>query len=261
MWDSFSGTLVMPVHDWSRVFDGAFHDFHLAWIAELRNTLNAGLLPPDYYAMAEQVAGPTVPDVLTLQTTNGRSEAWSGEPIAGATAVAVAPPRVRDRESIEAVVYAGKQRSVVIHHASDDRIVAMIEIVSSANKASDREFRSFVAKAVDAMDRGYHLLLVDLQLPSPRDPEGIHAAIWAELGGKPKPPPSDKPLTLVAYDAGLLKTAYVERVAVGDVLIDMPLFLAPGWYINVPLEATYMAAWRGVPRRFREILQPAARNH
>ena len=58
----------MPIHDWSRVFDGAFHDFHHVWIGELRNALNSGILPPDYYAMAEQVAGPTVPDVLTLQT-------------------------------------------------------------------------------------------------------------------------------------------------------------------------------------------------
>jgi hypothetical protein len=65
------GYVIMPVHDWSQVFDGAFHDFHLAWIAELRNRLNSGLLPPDYYALAEQVAGPAVPDFLTLQATNG----------------------------------------------------------------------------------------------------------------------------------------------------------------------------------------------
>jgi hypothetical protein len=52
-----------------------------------------------------------------------------------------------------------------------------------------------------------------------------------------------------------MKTAHVEPVAVGDALVDMPLFLAPGWYVSVPLEATYEAAWRGVPRRFREILE------
>jgi hypothetical protein len=259
--DSLSGTLVMPVHDWTRVFDGAFHAFHLGWIAELQNELNGGILPKDYYAIAEHVAGPAFRDVRTLQTTDRDAKAWSGEPIAGATAVAVTPPRVRERAIIEEEVFTRRQRSILLRRSSNDRIVAMIEIVSSANKASDREFRAFVAKAVDALERGYHLLLVDLQSPTPRDPEGIHTAIWAELGGKPKPPPSDKPLTLVAYDAGLPKTAYVERVAVGDVLIDMPLFLAPGWYINVPLEATYMTAWRGVPRRFREILQPAVLNH
>jgi hypothetical protein len=57
----------MPVHDWNRVTAGTFHDFHLAWIAELRRALNGGLLPRGYYALAEQVAGEIIPDVLTLQ--------------------------------------------------------------------------------------------------------------------------------------------------------------------------------------------------
>jgi Protein of unknown function (DUF4058) len=247
----------MPVHDWSRVFAGAFHDFHLGWIAELRKALNGGVLPPDYYAMAEQVAGPTVPDVLTLQTTNGFDDRWIREPISGATAVAIAPPRVLQSESIEEETYARRQRSIVIHHNSDDRIVALIEIVSSGNKSSNKEFRSFVAKAVDLLDRGYHLLVIDLQPRTSRDPEGIHSVIWAEFGRKSKPTPADKPLMLVAYDAGPpMKIAYVEPVAVGDKLIDMPLFLATGWYVSVPLEATYQAAWRGVPRRFRDVLEP-----
>jgi hypothetical protein len=46
----------MPIHDWTRVSDGTFHDFHIAWIAEIRNVLNGGLLPPGYYyAQAEQI--------------------------------------------------------------------------------------------------------------------------------------------------------------------------------------------------------------
>ena len=245
----------MPIHDWSRVFDGAFHDFHHVWIGELRNALNSGILPPDYYAMAEQVAGPTVPDVLTLQSSESTGNGFSGEPVAGATAVATAPPRVRVCENIEAESYARRQRSVVIRHVSDDRIVALIEILSPGNKSSYREFRAFLVKAVDALERGHHLLLVDLHPRTVRDPDGIHATICGEFGSATTPSPSDKPLTLVAYDAGSPKTSYVEPVAVGDVLIDMPLFLAPGWYVNVPLEQTYQAAYRGVPRRFREILE------
>lgn len=54
--------------------------------------------------------------------------------------------------------------------------------------------------------------------------------------------------------------SYVEPVAVGDLLIDMPLFLAPGWYVNVPLEQTYQAAYRGVPRRFREVLETTSQS-
>ena len=57
----------MPVLDWSRVEAGIFHHFHHSWIEELQRTLNRGVLPSDYYAMAEQHAAGFGPDVLTLQ--------------------------------------------------------------------------------------------------------------------------------------------------------------------------------------------------
>lgn len=31
----------MPVHDWTIVDAGTFHDFHLAWIAEMRKMIAA----------------------------------------------------------------------------------------------------------------------------------------------------------------------------------------------------------------------------
>ena len=47
-------------------------------------------------------------------------------------------------------------------------------------------------------------------------------------------------------------TAYVDPVAVGDPLPDAHLFLAPGWYVNVPLETTYQASWAETPQPIRE---------
>ena len=41
----------------------------------------------------------------------------------------------------------------------------------------------------------------------------------------------------------------------GRELIDMPLFLEPELYVNVPLEATYQAAYQGVPRRWQRVLE------
>jgi hypothetical protein len=41
------GERIMPVHAWTRVTAGTFHDFHNAWIAELRNALNGGVLPDE----------------------------------------------------------------------------------------------------------------------------------------------------------------------------------------------------------------------
>ena len=59
--------------------------------------------------------------------------------------------------------------------------------------------------------------------------------------------PADKPLTLAAYTNGSATTAYVEPVAVGDVLPDMPIFLTPERYVPCPLEATYLTTWGVFP--------------
>jgi hypothetical protein len=243
----------MPIHDWTRVDAGIFHDFHLTWIGILKNTLNAGLLPPDYYALAEQIAGSIGPDVLTLQTPNPPGNNGSTD-VQGAVAVAVAPPKVHHivRPDIDEYVY--KRRSVVIRHVSNHRMVALIEILSPGNKASRHALRAFLDKAESALAHGIHLLLVDLHPPGPRDPRGIHGVLWERLFSEAVPTP-EKPLTLVAYATGRVPTAYVEPVAVGDSLPDMPLFLTAEQYINVPLETTYQAAYQGVPRYYRTILE------
>jgi hypothetical protein len=248
----------MPIHDWTRVTSGTFHDFHTAWIAQLQETLNAGLLPPDCYALAEQFASDTGPDVLTLETTEPAG--WDGserESVghAGGVAVADRPPRVQKTITASSAFYLARRRTLVVRHASDDRIIALLEIVSQGNKNRRTALEAFVNKAVAAMQHGYHLLVVDLYPPTRCAPQGIHGAIWAEIDDQSYEAPADQPLTLVAYSAGLPPTAYVQPIRVGDPLPEMPLFLTPERYVHVPLEATYGAAWRGMPQRWRRELE------
>lgn len=246
----------MPIHDWSRVDDGVFHDFHCGWIVAIRDALNDGLLPTDFYAMAERFADGYIPDVLTLQMAGEDGTHNGGGGVNGATAVAVASPKVRTISALATNAYIERQKTIVVRHSDGDRIVALIEIVSPGNKSSRKALDLFVEKALDSLAKGHHLLILDLQPPSPRDTQGIHGAIWTEAGGESYQALPDKPLTLAAYAREATAKAYVEPVAVGDPLPEMPLFLAPGWYINVPLEATYQAAWRGVSRRRRNVLDP-----
>ena len=93
--------------------------------------------------------------------------------------------------------------------------------------------------------------------PTTRDPQGIHGAIWEEISGQEYTGPSDQPLTLAAYESGLTVRAYVEPVAVGSVLTEMPLFLEPGAHVLVPLESTYGRAFAAMPRRWRVVLEEA----
>lgn len=249
----------MPVHDWTRVEAGIFHDFHVAWIPELRKALNSGLLPQGYYALTEQHAGRSIADVLTLHVSPTSQEPQPWPPATGGLAVAEAPPRVRRKKTFEQAGLT-RPRTLAIRHVSGHRLIALLEIVSPANKDRSRSVEEFVTKAVSALDAGVHLLVVDLFPPGPHDPSGMPGAIDQRLeqSNNPYDLPSEEPLTLAAYDAGPPVDAYLEHVAVGARLPEMPLFLRPEHYVYVPLEQTYEAAYSGMPAFWRAVLEGRA---
>jgi Protein of unknown function (DUF4058) len=243
----------MPIHDWTRVEAGIFHHFHHAWIDEIARALNRGLLPPEYYALAEQIAGGLEPDVIAPQRPTNGPPAADGP--RGCVALATTPPKVQFRSRAEADFYAAKAKAVVIRHSSDHEVVAMVEVVSPGNKNSRHGLRAFVQKAVEVLRAGIHLLIVDLFPPGPRDPQGIHKAIWDELTDNDFALPAGTPLTLAAYTGGPCPEAFIQPTAVGAPLPEMPLFLTPNEYVPVPLEATYRSAWEAVPAFWRAELE------
>lgn len=250
----------MPVHDWTRVESGVFHDFHHAWIEEIKRALNAGVLPTGYYALAEQHAAGFGPDVLALEAQIGDDEdrlvGPADEP-SGGVALLAAPPKVQITAETDLEFYRRKQSAVVVRHVSGDRMVAVVEVVSPGNK-NRAGLRSFLEKAAELLGQRIHLLILDLLPPGTRDPQGIHGAIWEALSGQQYVAPADKPLTLAAYESALTVRAYVEPVAVGGPLTDMPLYLEPGAYVLVPTQDTYDRAFAALPRRWRQVLEKAA---
>lgn len=248
----------MPIHDWTRVDAGLFHDFHQTWAVALRNRLNAGALPPEYFALVEQnIRGP-IPDVLTLRLSS-RSErgADDGTDSGGGVAIATRIPRTRLTRRAEADSYIRKASRVTVRHRHGD-VVAVIEIVSPGNKASRAEFRALVEKSADLIRHGIHLLVIDLFPPGKRDPQGIHKAIWDEFQEEDLDLPPDKPLTLASYEAGPEYVAHVEFVGVGDSLPEMPLFLRPEFCVPAPLEETYETAWTTFPGALKGLLKTPA---
>lgn len=223
----------MTIHDWTRVLPGTFHDQHQGWIVQTRTALNTGILPEEYYASVEGFDF----DELACNAD------WASLP--------------GDRFSLEKeqAFYTAKQSRVAIRHGTDDRLIALIEIMSSGNKSSIRRIREFADKSLSILKNGCGLLIVDLFPATNRDPQGIHGVIWEEMGGDPYAAPAEKPLTLASYVGAIPSRAYVEPVAVGDVLIPMPLFLSPTNYISIPLEDTYQQAYRGVPKKWKQVLE------
>src|SRR5438067_1545306 len=92
------------------------------WISALADSLNGGLLPPEYMAMTEQVTGRPIPDVVTLH-----ARAPKGDP--GGVAVATVPPTARVIARFEKINYAKRADRVVIRHGRG-KVVAIVEIVS-----------------------------------------------------------------------------------------------------------------------------------
>lgn len=214
--------------------------------------LNAGLLPPGMIAMAEQIIGGPEPDVVTLQQNDIE---FPASEVNSAT-MTEAPPRPQTQFVIPVEVerYAAKANRVVVRH-SLGKVVAVVEVVSPGNKDSRHALRSFVEKTVNLLYDNVNLLVIDPFPPGPRDPQGIHKAIWDEITDEPFELPSDRQLTLAAYQAAPIKTAYVEPYAVGRPLPDMPLFLHNDFYINVPLDATYVDTWNVLPELLRQLVR------
>lgn len=243
----------MPVHDWTRVAAGIFHDFHYSWVLELKRALRRAPLPAGYYVLAEQHGGDLgAPDVLTLQASSHNPVA--NGPLAGTMTVTETPPAVDTRATIPRDPYARLQRTLVIRHISNDRIVAMIEVLSPGNKSSQSAIRAFIDKAVAALDAGIHLLLIDVHPPGPRDPQGIHGAVLKEIGTEEYVLGHERPLTAAAYVGGPVVDAFVRHFAVGSPLPQMFVFLTRENYVEVSLEAPYMAAWADVPPQYQQIL-------
>jgi hypothetical protein len=245
----------MPVHDWTRVEAGIFHSFHNAWITHLSEALNRGVLPPDYYALGEQHAGRIVADVLTLHARLPNDPpAPPPFDATGGIALAEAPPQVR-RQLTGSESYRQRRRSLSIRHVSGHRLVALIEIVSPANKDRPESVEALVGKTLSALELGVHVLLVDLLPPGRHDPRGMHGAVWDEYDEAPYDFPLEEPFTLASYAAGPPVKAFLEHLSVGDELPEIPLFLTNEKYVPTPLRDTYLSAFQGMPAYWRDVVE------
>ena len=248
----------MPIHDWTRVDAGTWHDFHLSWLIEMRRALNGGVLPEGFYVQAERQASRYEADALMLEEASheimGDVEPKGGDE--GGAVATLAPPRLSvSREVGEEAAYAAKRRTLAVRHQSGDRVVALIELTSPGNKDRFATVEAFVDKAIDAMAAGVHVGVVDLFPPRRHDaPGGLAGAVAEEAKFGPLEPPAGKALWIAAYEAGPAPRLWAEPLAVGDALPELPLFLAHDRYVNVPLESTYAAAFEATPRRWRDVL-------
>lgn len=249
----------MPIHDWTKIFDGAFHDFHQSWVFSIKSSLNKGLLPPGYYASMEQVVSGPNADVVTLDRwqNSDRSTNLNREKEAGGIAVADCPPNVKYQYDADRRQYASKADQVAIRHVSDHRIIAVIEVISPGNKNNKRALDALRRKINLLLDEKVHLLLIDILPPGLVDPDGLPIALSITDPTEVPVVTEAEPYSLLSVhcsESGDVLRGYAEIVGRNQPLPEMPLFLSEDHYVNVPLEATYLRAWDELPEPWREIV-------
>ena len=252
----------MPMHDWRRVEPNVYHHFHEKWLNAIDKALNGGLLPAGMYSLVEQSTTDIVADVLTLE------HLAAGRPPMNRAVRAGVRPAVQAGVGL---VERGVSRPltllkrILVRHSTKHKVVAVIELVSPANKSTERDFSSFVGKAVGLVVAGISVLVIDPFPPGPRDPAGLHGVIWPRLArrrkGRPKyAPPAGLPLSVLAYSNQFdavgdpEREAVVNPFAVGQPVPAGPLFLGEPGYVTVPLEETYAAAFDDVPAVWRDVV-------
>src|SRR5262245_24792405 len=105
-----------------------WENLHSAWANALRDQLNAGLLPPQFFAEVQiSVGGRVEIDVATFEEANG--SAASG----GGGVAAWAPPRP-PQSCLLQFAHPDLFEVQVLRDEGGPRLVAAIELVSPANK-------------------------------------------------------------------------------------------------------------------------------
>ncbi len=211
----------MPIHDWSRAEASVFHAFRHRWLGALCDAMNDGRLPDDHFAMIEEASD--------LAEANSDTELANNGPAPG-------PARRADCIAVR---------------RGEGLLVAVVEVVSPGDKASAARLQSLIGSIAVLVGRRVHVLLIDLFPPGPHDPRGVHNAIWDTIEPEERDIPVGRPLAVASYDSGSIVATYVEPMAVGEILPEMPLFLEPGVYLPTPLESSYQAAWDVLPAGLR----------
>lgn len=254
----------MTIHDWTRVDEGIFHAFHVNWTVELAKALNDRVLPRDYYALPEQIAGRTHPDLLTLHHEEA-VRSVHGSPVRSGNgpriAATVEEPSATQVMTMTAPTYDQLSRLISIRHVSGDEVVAIVELISWSNKKTLEALGMLVNKTCNALRQGIHVLAVDLYPPGPHDSRGLHPVIWESMGGEVPAEEAAGPLGAVSYEAigraedSQQLRAFVEPLGVGGELPELPLFLRPGYHVPAPLQPTYETAFSSLPTRWRTVVE------
>lgn len=227
---------------------GSWESLHGGWPMVIVQQLRKQL-PPGYVSAPRVRLGPYFEiDIGTFQSDDPAT--GPGNRNGGGTATALAPPR--PTWALETDVPEDDEYEVQIYNAEEERVlVAVIEIVSPANKDRPEKRRAFIGKCGSLLRQGVAVSIVDLVT--------IRGAnLYAELMnfiGHPDPTLGPDPSPI--YTATCRWTSNAERtrgclegwtasMTVGQPLPGLPIWLADDLRFVFDLERSYEQACEDV---------------
>ena len=218
--------------------------FHSKWANSLVDALNADQLPDGYFAEPHVHAG------AAIEVDAAVWDKYGGLPLTSEGTTATLPTRtwappaptltlpMSFIDTFEVQVYSPKGAM---------KLVAVIEIVSPANKDRPDTRRAFAVKCASLLNQGIGLLVVDIVTNRLAN---LHDDIVRLLpSGESHLFPGSPALYAVAYRP--VRTETVEQVqvwlqplAVGTALPVLPLWLSDGPCLRIDLDQTYTDACR-----------------
>jgi hypothetical protein len=202
-------------------------------------------LPPGFVSAPRVHLGPYFEiDIAAFETDTDPSRPGTG---GGGTAILAAP---RPTWAVETDVPEQDEYEVQIYNADEERqLVAVIEIVSPANKDRPDKRRAFVGKCAALLRKGVAVSIVDVDVVTVR-----HANLYADLMafvGHPDPTLGPEPPAVYAASSRWTTNpagtrarleAWSGPMTVGEPLPPLPLWLADGVSVLFDLERSYEQA-------------------
>jgi hypothetical protein len=213
---------------------------HNAWAGALRDQLNGGLLPRDYFAEVQIKLGTVAEvDVATFEEETDGTAAGNG-------GVAVwAPPRPPHRATLQ-FTHPDLFEVRVFTDVEGPELVAAVELVSPSNKDRPAQHQ-FAIKCASYLQDNVGLVVVDVVTERGGN---LHRRLLEILQvAQDRAKLGDDDLYAGAYRTVRTKKAvkleyWVEPLAVGASLPTMPLWIAPDLCLPLNLEQAYEQACR-----------------
>ncbi|MBX9584474.1 MAG: DUF4058 family protein [Gemmataceae bacterium] len=223
-----------------------WQSFHSAWMTTLAYDMNADL-PPRFVAAPSFNLGIEV-DVAALERFRDEYNGAAWEPTWTAPSATATLPFAVATDELEVLIHED--------YSGEVRLVGAVEFVSPANKDRPDTRDAFVSKCHGYLQKGVGLLIVDVVTDRHAN---LHNDLMARVGGGAVP--VEGHLYATAYHptgkngSGEL-TVWTERLAVGEPLPTMPLWMFGGICIPARLEETYATTRRNL--RVDRLLGPPA---